>query len=86
MVALVSCYGIAFLVVYLTNCTPVDQLWKQHPNGHCRDMQYSDYATVGMNMFLDLAIFVLPMPTLWSLQLPAKKKAIITVMFSLGLA
>lgn len=86
MLALVNCYGIAFLVVFLTNCTPPDQLWNPRPNGHCRDMQYSDYATVSINLFLDLAILILPMPTLWSLQLPVRKKVIVTVMFSFGFA
>ncbi|RYP65455.1 hypothetical protein DL769_006310 [Monosporascus sp. CRB-8-3] len=62
------------------------QLWNPRPDGHCRDMQYSDYATVGINLLLDLAILILPMPTLWALQLPVRKKVIVTVMFSFGFA
>ncbi|KAK7756330.1 hypothetical protein SLS62_001556 [Diatrype stigma] len=86
MLVFVSCYGIAFLIVYLTNCIPMDQLWNPQPGGHCRDMQYSDYATVGINMLIDIAILILPMPTLWGLQLPVRKKVIVTVMFSFGFA
>lgn len=81
-----GCYGISFLIVYLTNCTPVDQLYNPHPDGHCRDMQISDFATVGINILLDIAILVLPLPTLWSLQLPVRKKVVITIMLSFGLA
>ncbi|KAI1095729.1 hypothetical protein F5B19DRAFT_440751 [Rostrohypoxylon terebratum] len=86
MIGIVICYGIAFLIVFLTNCIPPDQLWNPQPGGHCRDMQYSDYATVGINLFLDLAILILPMPTLWGLQLPVRKKIMVTVMFSFGFA
>ncbi|KAK5993996.1 hypothetical protein PT974_07435 [Cladobotryum mycophilum] len=81
-----ACYGVSFLPVYMTNCTPVDQLWNPHPGGHCRDMQISDFGTIGINLFLDLAILLLPLPTLWGLQLPRRKKIVATIMFSFGVA
>ncbi|KAI1758643.1 hypothetical protein GGR53DRAFT_516390 [Hypoxylon sp. FL1150] len=86
LMAINGCYGASFLIVYLTNCTPVDQLWNPSPDGHCRDMQISDFATVGINLFLDLAILFLPLPTLWGLQLPPRKKLVVTIMFSFGFA
>jgi hypothetical protein len=86
LMAVVGCYGVSFLVVFLTNCEPVDQLWNPQPDGHCRDQQYSDYATIGINLVLDIAILVLPMPMVWRLKMALNKKIIVTVMFSLGLA
>ncbi|KAI5862502.1 hypothetical protein GGS23DRAFT_570527 [Durotheca rogersii] len=86
LMAVNGCYGVSFLVVYLTNCTPVDQLWNPTPDGHCRDMQISDFATVAINMLFDLAILLLPLPTLWGLKLPLRKKIVVTIMFSFGIA
>ncbi|KAI1662061.1 integral membrane protein [Daldinia decipiens] len=86
LIVINGCYGISFITVYLTNCTPVDQLWNPSPDGHCRDMQISDFSTVAVNLLLDLAIILLPMPTLWGLKLPLRKKVVVTIMFSFGLA
>lgn len=85
VMALVICYCVSFFCVYMTNCVPIDYMWNPTPGGYCRDGQVSDYSTLAINMFLDLAILVLPMPTLWNLKLPAKKKAVVTIMFSFGL-
>ncbi|KAK7941422.1 uncharacterized protein PG986_013809, partial [Apiospora aurea] len=81
-----SCYGIAFLPVYLTNCTPIDQLWHPRPDGHCRDMAISDYATVAINLIMDFSMVVLPLPPLWSLRIPRRKKVVVSIMFSFGFA
>lgn len=70
----------------MTDCEPIDYMWNPTPGGHCREGQVSDYSTLAINMFLDLVIFVLPLPTLWSLKLPSRKKVVVTVMFSFGLA
>lgn len=37
-----------------------------------------------MNLILDLSVIILPMPMLWSLQMPFWKKMGITAMFSIG--
>ncbi|KAI1436362.1 hypothetical protein GGR50DRAFT_651944 [Xylaria sp. CBS 124048] len=85
LLVLISLYGVSFIVVYLTNCIPVDNLWNPQPGGHCRDPQISDYATLAINLFLDLSILILPMPPLWRLRLAFRKKVIVTIMFSLGI-
>lgn len=85
MMVLVLCYFITMVAVYFTNCIPLEQLWNPQPGGHCRDMQYSDYVTVGCNILLDIAIFLLPIPPLWRLRMPTRKKVILCIIFSCGL-
>lgn len=70
----------------MTNCEPIDYMWNPTPDGTCRDGAISDYSTLAINLFLDLAIFILPLPTLWRLQMAPRKKVVVTVMFSFGLA
>lgn len=82
---IIVAYCISYFCVYMTNCVPIDYMWHPTPGGKCRDGQVSDYSTLGINMVLDLAILILPLPTLWSLQLPRRKKVTVTVMLSFGL-
>lgn len=84
--AIVVAYCISFFCVYMTNCEPIDYMWNPTPGGSCRDGAISDYSTLAINLFLDLAIFILPLPTLWSLQMASRKKVVVTIMFSFGLA
>ncbi|KAH9889217.1 integral membrane protein [Xylariomycetidae sp. FL2044] len=85
IMALVVCYGISFLVVYQTNCRPVSQIWHPTPEGSCRDATREQFATIGVNLGLDIAIVLLPMPTLWKLNMPQRNKLVVTLMFSIGL-
>lgn len=68
----------------MTNCRPVYQPWAPVPGGSCRDISKSDLATVGANLVLELAVIILPMPSLWGLQMPLRNKVSVTIMFSFG--
>ncbi|KAJ4387614.1 hypothetical protein N0V93_008210 [Gnomoniopsis smithogilvyi] len=61
-------------------------MWNPNPGGSYRDGTISDYSTLAINMLLDLAVFILPLPTLWSLNMAPRKKVVVTIMFSFGLA
>ncbi|KAI1135143.1 hypothetical protein F5Y05DRAFT_395763 [Hypoxylon sp. FL0543] len=84
LIGVVICYCIAFFAVYMTNCRPIDQLWHPANWGSCREMSISDFATLGTNIALDIAIIILPMPVLWNLHLPLRNKISISIMFSIG--
>lgn len=53
-------------------------------SGHCGGITKQEISSSAVNMILDLAIVVLPMPEIWLLQLPFKKKIAINVILSLG--
>ncbi|KAI9677983.1 MAG: hypothetical protein M1822_008091 [Bathelium mastoideum] len=59
---------------------------KSISKGHCGS-EYGD--TLGppiVNLVLDFIISVLPIPAIWALQMPPKKKAALTCILSLGFA
>jgi hypothetical protein len=83
--ALDIAYLISFLPLYLTNCVPLSQLWNPVPGGWCRDPTIGDNATIAVNLMLDVAILVLPLPVLWRLQMSVRNRITITAMFSIGI-
>lgn len=85
MMGIVGGYGVAFLVIFCTNCRPISQQWDPVPGGVCKDVTIEQIASVSVNMVIDTAIVVLPMPPLWGLQMPIRKKIAITGLFSIGL-
>jgi len=86
LMAFCACYGISFLVVFLTYCTPVSQPWNPVLGGTCRDSTSHEPELVSnsINTVLDIVIVCLPLPWLWSLRMPMRKKMAVMFMFSLG--
>ncbi|KAF7957204.1 hypothetical protein EAE96_002795 [Botrytis aclada] len=80
---------IAFVPIFMTVCLPVSAQWSpdiMFTLAHCRAIQTQEFASVGANMALDLIIVMIPIPSVWSLQMSVAKKVFVTSMFSLGLA
>lgn len=80
----VAAFTIAFFVVFLTNCTPVSQMWEPVPWGHCRTQTPSEFASLSCSLALDLAIIILPFPWLWNLQMPLRNKVTVSITLSIG--
>ena len=85
VIIVVVAFGVAFIIVFMTQCRPVSYIWNPVPGGGCRDLIYQEYASVSVNMAIDLAIFVLPLPVLWTLQMTTRNKFYVTIMLSFGL-
>lgn len=85
LMVVVVCYFVAFLILFMTNCIPLSHLWNPVPGGWCRELTTEEYTSVAFNLVIDLGIWVLPMPVLWNLQMPFRKKVFVTIMFSIGL-
>ncbi|KAM7206084.1 Cytochrome P450 [Naviculisporaceae sp. PSN 640] len=84
LMVICACYFITFLVVFITHCDPVDQQWNPVPNGSCRDVTHTELASNTINSIIDLTIVCMPLPCLWSLKMPLRKKITVLFMFSLG--
>ncbi|KAL6861929.1 hypothetical protein J3F83DRAFT_746202 [Trichoderma novae-zelandiae] len=84
MMGVVGAYGIAFLVLFMTQCHPISQQWDPVPGGSCRNIVVQELTSVSLNMVIDIAIVILPLPALWSLQLAVRSKLVVSVMFSIG--
>ncbi|KAL7774214.1 hypothetical protein CFE70_005126 [Pyrenophora teres f. teres 0-1] len=69
---------IATITVYLTHCHPINRLWQVYPYpGNDCALNISKYlALVVTNVTTDAMILYIPLPLLWNVQLPIRKKVI----------
>ena len=82
----------SILIFYLVDtvfeialCTPREKIWNPlMTTGHCFNGYASFQATGIFNVMSDFAILLLPMPTLWKLQMPRKRKFLMMAVFATG--
>ncbi|ETS88252.1 hypothetical protein PFICI_02080 [Pestalotiopsis fici W106-1] len=81
-------FGISCWVSTGFNCVPITFMWQgwdgQH-SGTCMDTSKQAFALAGVNMGLDILVFLLPIPQLWALQMSLKRKLGVILMFTVGL-
>jgi hypothetical protein len=66
-------------------CVPVAAFWDPDVKGFCLDSGTIWYVMAGVNVFTDFAVFTMPIPVISSLQLPKKQKAMLLIVFTLGI-
>ncbi|KAL8942327.1 MAG: hypothetical protein Q9211_001444 [Gyalolechia sp. 1 TL-2023] len=89
LVAVVSCWGIAGILVILLQCQPVSEYWNRFAvtdsAPHCGvNITQFFYGVAIPNILTDAALLVLPMPFIWKLHLPRAQKLALTSIFILG--
>lgn len=66
-------------------CNPREKAWNQLiKHGHCFDFTALFKSTGVFNVISDFAILILPIRSVWKLQLPLKKKIGICAIFATG--
>lgn len=89
----IACWCIvAVLGIYTTwsvfgnifTCIPVEAFWKDNVPGKCMNLYAMWFTNAGMNIAIDIAIIVLPLPVLSKLQLPRRQKQALIVVFAFG--
>ncbi|KAM0798522.1 hypothetical protein BDR22DRAFT_808975 [Usnea florida] len=66
-------------------CTPRKKIWNPlMTTGHCFSVNATFQATGVFNVISDFAILILPMPCLWRLRMPLRKKVLMTTIFATG--
>ncbi|KAJ0369980.1 hypothetical protein COL154_001786 [Colletotrichum chrysophilum] len=85
LMGVVGAYGVAFLILFMSRCTPMSQQWAPVEGGHCRDITIDQIVSVTINIVVDIAMTALPMPALWGLQMPLRNKVAVTAMFGMGI-
>ncbi|KAI0805383.1 hypothetical protein GGR55DRAFT_293080 [Xylaria sp. FL0064] len=83
---IVSAAGIPiFIAFFMTRCSPYWAIWDEElSKTNCESRTQVDLAAVVYNIFLDLAVFFVPLPIVWRPQMPTVKKVGVSIMFSLG--
>lgn len=80
-------YGIAFLLVSVFQCQPIDLAWNHwdgEHSGKCNDINAQGWTSAALNVVLDVVVLALPMPVIAKLELNRRKKALVWLMFSTG--
>jgi hypothetical protein len=75
---------IAATLIILLQCIPLSMMWDRTIPGKCVNKSAAMTAAVGVNMALDLIVFLLPIPVLWGLKLSAARRARVCGVFLLG--
>ncbi|USW51178.1 hypothetical protein Slin15195_G044970 [Septoria linicola] len=69
-------------------CNPISFAWtrwdKEH-SGSCFDLNAQVFALAGVNIAQDLMVCLLPLPKLFAMSLPLKKKLVVVCIFLVGL-
>ncbi|KAI3320365.1 hypothetical protein HD806DRAFT_506125 [Xylariaceae sp. AK1471] len=86
LIVLCTLFPIIFIPFFITVCDPVWAAWTPGPfhDMHCRPLDVQEIASVVVNLVLDSAVVLAPVPIVWKLQMPKNKKLGVTAMFSLG--
>ncbi|KAK7748759.1 hypothetical protein SLS53_000783 [Cytospora paraplurivora] len=85
--SMVICIGLAVNQIIAFQCFPVSTFWdlfESEYGDHCVVVQDLYLAVAVSDMLLDITIFILPIPHLWTLQLPLRQKLAVGGIFFLG--
>lgn len=77
-------WSISQLLVVVFSCVPVNKFWQMDVPGKCIPNLPFWYINAAGNIATDLAIFIIPLPSLSKLQLGKKQKYMLLAIFSLG--
>ena len=76
--------GIWTVVSTLTACIPLAAYWDQRVKATFCQVQNVWWSNLSLLMITDFLIFILPIPVVYSLQLPRRQKYILLCVFGLG--
>ncbi|KAK2800356.1 hypothetical protein FQN50_008172 [Emmonsiellopsis sp. PD_5] len=83
--AIVLAWGIAFIIVLLLACRPLQAYWNWTLAGTCSDEPKRTLAFTTTNIITDGMVLLLPIPTFWKLRLPLRERIVLIILMSLGL-
>ncbi|KAF1978185.1 hypothetical protein BU23DRAFT_550256 [Bimuria novae-zelandiae CBS 107.79] len=88
LMALVSCFALGNTFAMILQCKPIPFFWdgwRGEMAGKCTvDVRIFGFVRGGIEIALDLAILILPLPMLSKLQMSLRKKIQIMSMFCVG--
>ncbi|KAI1150271.1 hypothetical protein F4825DRAFT_427485 [Nemania diffusa] len=86
LMAITAGYGISFAVGTLAGCIPFAANWDKvsYPDYKCINTSKFYSAQTIIGAILDFSVLLLPIPFVWNLLLPIRKKIALTFLFSIG--
>ena len=87
-IAFVTLYSISGVVVIIFSCIPVAGSWDlelaAEPTTQCVNRPANYLAQSSFNISSDIFIIVLPMRTIWKLQMPLRQRISVIAVFACG--
>ena len=77
-------FYIFITILKIRICTPIDLFWDPKVQGSCWNEHLILIADTVMSVVSDLVVLALPMPLLWCMQIPVKKKLGIAALLGFG--
>ncbi|KAI9146991.1 Highly reducing polyketide synthase virA [Paramyrothecium foliicola] len=77
-------YG-SLLIAFNLGCHPYARNWDKLIPGTCVDVRATDTSAGAINMVTDVLTLLLPMRTIWKLNMPTSKKLSVTGVFAVGI-
>ncbi|KAI9651648.1 MAG: hypothetical protein M1831_000551 [Alyxoria varia] len=75
----------AITLVKIFECTPREKIWLGSTPGRCIDFGKLTAVTGSVNIVSDFTILFLPLPLIWRLQMPMRRKIGASAVFATGL-
>ncbi|KXS98386.1 hypothetical protein AC578_4644 [Pseudocercospora eumusae] len=88
LMVLLGFFTFICLVVLGLQCQPISFSWTRWDGQHegtCINLNALIFATAALNIFFDIMTILLPVPKLWSLSIPTRKKIAVVLTFTIGL-
>jgi hypothetical protein len=89
VIAFTASYSFAGFLVVMFSCNPVAASWGPAlaalPTTTCVNRPTDYLAQADLNIVTDISIFLLPLRTIWNLQLPFRQKLSVSSTFAVGL-
>ncbi|TEA15262.1 Satratoxin biosynthesis SC1 cluster protein 4 [Colletotrichum sidae] len=83
---IVVAWALVFTFIFIFLCDPIAQQWTVLRIGHCMDQILVLKCIIMTNVVTDLFIVILPIWTVWQLQMRKTEKVAVIACFALGLA
>lgn len=72
-------------IIEIMLCTPREKIWNPlMTTGHCFNSNAVYMAAGVFNVVSDFSILILPMVTIWRLQMPLRRRLMIMAVFAIG--
>lgn len=86
IITLVGMFFISNLLVIFLQCFPFSMNWLKDERGRCVNLKAESRAGAFINVTFDVMITIFPIPSIWQLQMPVRKRLYVIGIFGLGTA
>jgi hypothetical protein len=83
-IIVVGGWALSQVFVGIFMCNPVSGFWDSSIKSTCIPTTTQWYVNAAGNIITDVVVFALPLPAIWSLNLPKPSKIVLLFIFSLG--